>query len=282
MSTTVDTTRSRKEWSSFSSRYASTIGVVTQKCCRLLVSSANETIPFSESSYVLDHGAGTGTLTFALITQHPTVSVLATDIAPAMVAAIEEQKWPKVTARVLDACVLNNVAGLGPDNTFSHVLSTFVVQFTPGPENIVREMYRVLQPGGFFGLTLWGEKIGPAMVWKDTCQMVDPSYCIPPWLFDPSEWRTPEQVESVLKAVGFKDIKCEVLTEAFELGWTVEEYLDFWYAPATHPMAIRLIADFGERSEGEEVKEAMRKVLKERYDDAKGVTADCVLVTARK
>ncbi|MCJ1359681.1 MAG: hypothetical protein MMC33_009683 [Icmadophila ericetorum] len=158
---------------------------------------------------------------------------------------------PKVTARLLNACVLNKIAGLGR-------------QFLQ-PESVQREIYRVLQPGGVFGLAIWGKSLGLMMLWEEGCQMVDPSYHLPPHRFDHSEWRSLAEVETVLKKVDFKDIHSEVMTQPIQLEWGAEEFLEFWYAVERHPSVIGMIESFVDRPESEDVKEAMRKVVKEMH-----------------
>jgi ubiquinone/menaquinone biosynthesis C-methylase UbiE len=52
--------------------------------------------------------------------------------------------------------VVNAEEGLPfPDNSFDHIYSFGVIHHTPNPENIAKEIYRVLRPGGTFTVMLY-------------------------------------------------------------------------------------------------------------------------------
>jgi len=195
-----------------------------------------------------------------------------------MVSAIEAKYLPNVSAKLVDACVLDNVKDLGAADMFSHVFSTFMLQFAPQPHNVVREMHCVLRPGGFVGLAMWGERIGPFAIWEEACKRLDPTYELPQQRFDKSAWRTRRELEDAMREVGYKDVRSEVLQMHFEFQDSVS-YIKFWLQ--THnPVAERLVESF--KGDLEVVKRELEKVLHEKYDDGMGIFIDGILATGTK
>ena len=88
-------------------------------------------------------GAGTG-LDLELVP--PGVEVVATDLSPRMVEALERRaaRLPlEVDARVMDAEAL-----AFPDASFDHAVLHLILAVVPDPEACMREVARVLKPGG--------------------------------------------------------------------------------------------------------------------------------------
>ena len=135
-----------------------------------LVQEAHIIHAFSaQDSDVLDVGTGAGAVPESITKSFPGIRILATDIAPGIVEAVDKKHMPNVSTRVVDAGQMNNVSGLAVNATFSHAFSTFMIMFTLEPMNVVREMQRVLKPGGLIGLALWGEVVGPNNLWEEAC-----------------------------------------------------------------------------------------------------------------
>ena len=270
---------SADSWTTASSSYAERVGRMSIQSCDRLISQAHRTHPFSpSSSHVLDQGAGTGVLTSVLTARFPSIRVLATDISPGMVSAIEAKHLPNVAAKLVDACVLDNVEDLGAAATFSHVFSTFMLQFAPQPHNVVREMHRVLEPGGFVGLAMWGERIGPFAIWEEACRRLDPTYELPQQQFDKSAWRTQRELEDAMREAGYEEVKSEVVPMHFEFQDS-GSYVEFWLK-TSNPVAERLVKSF--RGDLEVVERELEKVLHEKYDDGRGIFIDGILATGTK
>ncbi|CAF9934989.1 MAG: hypothetical protein ALECFALPRED_006205 [Alectoria fallacina] len=270
---------SAESWSTASASYAERVGRMCQHAADHLVQEADTIHAFStHDSYVLDVGTGAGAVPESIIKSFPGVRILATDIAPGMVEAVDKNHLPDVSTRVTDASQMNNVSGLGVDATFSHAFSTFMIMFTLEPINVISEMQRVLRPGGVIGLALWGEVIGPNNLWEEACQMLDPTYRLPSPFADPNAWRTPHEAENALREVGFKDIHTEVYKVPFEFEDTAS-YLRFWYG-AKNPVSDRFKDSF--KGDQEEAKKALEMVLKERYNDATSIVAETILAIGRK
>ena len=102
---------------------------------------------------VLDLGAGTGLATAQLKRAHPRALVLATDLAPAMVAAIRRRSspWRRLRALVADARQLPL-----PDASVDVVFSSLMLQWCDPPDAALAEVRRVLRPGGLLLLSSFG------------------------------------------------------------------------------------------------------------------------------
>jgi trans-aconitate methyltransferase len=64
-----------------------------------------------DNRFVLDIGAGTGALTTTLTFKYPALRVLAADISPGMLKAIEEKHLPSTETVLLNASELNGPLG---------------------------------------------------------------------------------------------------------------------------------------------------------------------------
>jgi O-methyltransferase/aklanonic acid methyltransferase len=102
----------------------------------------------SPGDRLLDIGAGCGAL--AVPAQVKGFAVTATDAAPAMVSRLKADH-PELDARVMDAARLD----FG-DNTFDVVTAGFVLHILDDPAAVLREIKRVLKPGGLVAFTTPG------------------------------------------------------------------------------------------------------------------------------
>jgi ubiquinone/menaquinone biosynthesis C-methylase UbiE len=108
--------------------------------------------------HVLDVACGTGLVTFpAAEAVGPTGSVVATDLSEAMVAqvasAAAERGLRHVTAARMDAESLEFA-----DGSFDVVLCALGLMYVPDPSAALREMHRVLRPGGRAVAAVWGAR----------------------------------------------------------------------------------------------------------------------------
>jgi ubiquinone/menaquinone biosynthesis C-methylase UbiE len=130
---------------------------------------------------VLDVACGTGLVSFdACRAVGPHGSVLGTDISSQMIEAARRHASEKGFAAArferMDAECLSS-----PDASFDVVLCALGLMYMPEPEQALREMHRVLRPGGRIGLAVWGERarcgwaplfsIVDAEVSSDVCPM---------------------------------------------------------------------------------------------------------------
>lgn len=99
---------------------------------------------------VLDVGCGTGALLEGILKAAPGARVWGTDPTPEMLAVARERLDDSV------ALVQSGAQGLPfPDGAFSLVVSTSAFHYFLSPLEALREMHRVLRPGGRVVITDW-------------------------------------------------------------------------------------------------------------------------------
>lgn len=123
-----------------------------------------------------------------------------------------------------------------PDGSFDVVLCQQGLQFFPNQTAALREMRRVLNPGGRVGVAVWAKGYGRDIeqVLSECLKRVgarEPSY--------PSFGTRPDDLTRALSDVGFASVKCEERTLEIRLSGDIEEVLEGWGAG---PMRAELTA----------------------------------------
>jgi ubiquinone/menaquinone biosynthesis C-methylase UbiE len=158
---------------------------------------------------VLDVACGTGLVTFrAAELVGPSGTVLATDISDEMVksAASEatRRRHSNVDARRMDAEALD-----APDGSFDVVLCALGLMYVPEPVTALREMRRVLAPGGRAVAAVWGarDRCGWAEIFPIVESRVQSDVC--PMFF---RLGTGEELRRAFDAAGFADVRADRLS----------------------------------------------------------------------
>ena len=110
-----------------------------------------------------------------------------------------------------------------PDQTFDVVLCAFAIFLFPDQEAALREMHRVLRPGGYVGISVFG-KTPPAFNpgWPFLFQQFE-AYHVGVRMPQPIAY-APEETEALLSRVGFRSI--ETCSETSDVVYASEE--DWW------------------------------------------------------
>ncbi len=112
---------------------------------------------------VLDIGCGTGELARAVAHHYPKATVVATDLTGPMVAAARHQRGVGPMAERQDFAVANALALPFADASFDLVTNAFVLRNLRSLPDALREMRRVLRPGGVALSLEVGEPASPAV-----------------------------------------------------------------------------------------------------------------------
>ena len=106
-----------------------------------------------EARTVVDVGTGTGTLAREALRRHADLRVTAIDASEEMVSGIADAAGAdaeRLTVTVGDAAALPY-----PDGSFDAAMSSFVLQLVRSRAAVLREIRRVLHPGGTLGYVTW-------------------------------------------------------------------------------------------------------------------------------
>jgi ubiquinone/menaquinone biosynthesis C-methylase UbiE len=104
---------------------------------------------------VIDVACGTGIVSAAAARAvGASGRVLGIDIAEQMVAAARRRALPQAQFMRMDGEALDGIA----DASFAVALCALGLMYMPAPEHALREMARVLRPGGRVALAVWGER----------------------------------------------------------------------------------------------------------------------------
>lgn len=107
---------------------------------------------------VLDVACGTGLVSFAAARSvGPAGRVLGVDLSGAMVDAARERAVQREVRNAAFARMDAESLAL-PDASFDVALCALGLMYVPNPEQALREMRRVLRPGGRIVVAVWGER----------------------------------------------------------------------------------------------------------------------------
>jgi ubiquinone/menaquinone biosynthesis C-methylase UbiE len=200
--------RRRAEWTERVERYARDASPRTYPFAEALVAL----LPPPVGAQVLDVATGTGHVAVEAARRvGPRGSVLATDFLPA---------WePFVSASASAARVTNVTFGSMPaealalpDTSIDVVYCQFWLMFVPEPIRALREMRRVLRPGGRIGVAVWSvpEKVGLFLIPR----IVAPA--LPPATGEaspsPMSMGAPGLIEDLVAEAGFCDVVPHTVT----------------------------------------------------------------------
>ena len=220
---------------------------------------------------VLDVAAGNGNV--ALAAAREGAHVVAADITPAMV---ELGRARSVREGLSVEWVEADVEELPfADESFDCVVSAFGAMLAPRPAVAAREAFRVLRPGGTFGMTAWT----PTSLIPSQSALVGRYLPPPAGVPAPGEWGDPETARERLAGLA---ASVEIESHAAEwIGASAEEYVTTLEQNAGPQIAARQALSPDRYSElRAELLELVRGFA--AGDGAVTITLDYLLVIARK
>lgn len=196
-----------------------------------------EMAEFKPGEKILETSCGTGLVTFRAAAQvDPGGEVVATDLSGTMIELAEDladqQGIDNVTFQRMDAEQLDL-----EDNQFDTAFCSLGLMYFPFPVEGLKEMYRVLKPGGKAVVAIWGERknCGWANIFPIVDKHVASEVC--PMFFQQGTGNT---LNNSMETAGFENIDTErfkkklhfsgrdhVLTAAFDGGPVALAYRKF-------------------------------------------------------
>lgn len=211
----------------------------------------------------LDVAAGSGSL--SIPAARLGAQVLATDLSPVMLELLQaraRKEGLNIETRVMDGHSLQL-----EDNSFDIAGSQFGVMLFPDMPKAIREMARVVKPGGRVLIHAYGDphQIEFLGFLIGAVQSVRPDFDGPPMDPPPLEFQLadPERLHKELSAAGLKDVKVETITETTEhkTGEDLWEWL-VWSNPIVEMVLSEMLRLASE--ERDVVKQTLDKMVRGR------------------
>ena len=205
------------------------------------------------ATHILDVGTGTGTLAIALLRRWPQVRVTAIDASSGMIdkASGEADRLLTGAQRArLDLRVAFADDLRLDDGSVDAAVSSFVLQLVPNRFRALREVHRVLRPGGVFGWVSWlaHEAIWPPDVDFDDA-LEDVGEEPREWNDRPGDVRHPAGAVAQMRRAGF----AAVTASAGEL---------------VHPFTIDGFVGFMAEFDEEDLVQNLEPAVRARFDAA--------------
>jgi ubiquinone/menaquinone biosynthesis C-methylase UbiE len=215
----------------------------------------------------LDVAAGSGALSIPAACMG--AQVLATDQSPVMLELLKERarkEGLKVETRVMDGQAL----GLD-DNTFDMAGSQFGVMLFPDMPKGIREMARVVKPGGRVLISAYGDphQIEFLGFLIGAIQSIRPDFNGLPTDPPPLEFQLadPQRLHEELCAAGLKGVEVETITETTEF----RNGKEMWdWIVSSNPIVERVLAGMLNLTNRERgmVQHTLEKMVRERADSS--------------
>jgi SAM-dependent methyltransferase len=214
-------------WSAGAASYRDNFGVLT----RPFAADAVRLAGIATGTAVLDVAAGTGEASAAA--RAAGARVTATDFAEGMVRELERRfaGADEVTVMQMDGQHLTF-----DDESFDAGISMFGLMFFPDSAQGLRELHRVLRPGGRVAIGVWTANFSISRYIADALRRVLPS---PPELRPPTWAPFAENLEANVRAAGFDTVEVHEVTH----HWDFEDPAAFFRTTREWSPPLRMMVD---------------------------------------
>jgi SAM-dependent methyltransferase len=200
--------------------------VLVPTALRLLDLAADWLPPDGAGGTILDVGVGTGRLARAAGRRWPAAELVGIDPARGMLAIAHAatrglSRLPRLLDGAADAIPL-------PDASVDVALSSFVLQLVPDRAAALREIRRVLRPGGHLAFVTWLEAdrpFPPAEAFDEAVLDLDVDEEDEPEPTRSGDLPSPSAAAAQLRRAGFAAAGAR--TETLEHAWTLDGYLEY-------------------------------------------------------
>lgn len=230
---------------------------------------------------VLDIATGSGVVAVeAALRAGPSGSVLATDLVPIWEGFVGDTARAAGVDNVSFRATPSEALAL-PDASFDVALSQFGLMFADEPLIALREMRRVVRPGGTVGVAVWSElpKLGVFLL----ARLVTAELPVAPTSNGHTPWRLgePGLIDTLVAEAGFHDIVVTPTTLAFAVADPQQEW-SAWLDNAQSPAVEALLA-LPETRQQEIAAKALAGLEAFRGEDGIiRVPSEALMVTARR
>ena len=254
----TDTLQQWRETASYWTRYHDMIRTMFVPLTRALIEQAR----IGPGQSVLDVAGGSGepSLTIAQVVQ-PTGFVMCTDAIAEMVAVAEREAVDRGVENVkFRQCTADSLPFA--DDSFDVAVCRLGVMFFPDPLAALREMLRVIKPGGRVALAVWGKsELNPySYVVTRIISRYVPATPVAPDAPDAFRFAEPGKLAGILEAAGAIDV-AECVVE-FDIAAPLSPE-EFWNMRSeiseTLREKLKTISSEDKRRMADEVREAVRE-----------------------
>jgi ubiquinone/menaquinone biosynthesis C-methylase UbiE len=255
-----DLEQSRSAWDRIAPKYDQTVTSTHTK----LGSEALRLAELRPGMRFLDVAAGSGAL--SIPAARLGARVLATDLSPVMLELLQARARDEGLA--IESQVMDGHALDVDDSIFDVAGSQFGVMLFPDAPKSIREMVRVVKPGGRVLITVFGDPrdVEFFAFFIRSIQSVRPNFTGPP--MDPPplpfQFQDPQRLFGELANAGLKDVKVQATTEPLQF-WTGQEMWE-WLV-SSNPIVEMILGELSLTSnEQEAIRQALDRLVRERAD----------------